>query len=623
MSKDISGSNRLAQEKSPYLLQHANNPVDWFPWGEEAFAKATSEDKPVFLSIGYATCHWCHVMAHESFEDEEVAELLNRSFVPIKVDREERPDIDTVYMKACHLVSGRGGWPLTVCLTPEKKPFFVATYIPKQARFPQNGLMDLLPKIATLWQDERPKVQQSAESIHQALTSTENDTSGPYPDESVLKRAADEFRQRFDQVHGGFGQPPKFPSPHNFLFLLRYYRRTRDPEILNMVTKSLRFMRSGGLFDHLGKGFHRYSTDKEWLLPHFEKMLYDQALLSLAYLETYETTNDQFFAETAREIFSYVLNDLRSPEGVFFSGEDADSEGVEGKFYLWTESEIREALTEEEAEIVLRAYGLKSEGNFLDEATRKLTGENILHRLGSSDEELAESMNLASAELRERLQAASEKLLAIRKSRVRPELDDKVLTDWNGLMIAGLAAGGRILDDAGYTRAAEQAADFLLTTMRTSQDQLLHRYKEGDAAIDGFLDDYAFLAWGLIELYRATAREDYLQSASKLVEVLLNHFWDHHRGGFFMTADDAERVLLRCREVFDGAIPSGNSAALNDLLALKAAHADGNYGRSAEAMLKGFSGLVTKHPSAFAAFLCGLDATLHGHLPESSGSGSV
>jgi hypothetical protein len=604
-------ANRLAQEKSPYLLQHAYNPVQWMPWGQEAWDRAQQEDKPVFLSIGYATCHWCHVMAHESFEDQEVANLINQAFIPIKVDREERPDIDAVYMKACQIVSGRGGWPLSIFLTPEKKPFLAATYIPKQSRPPQQGLLELIPVLQDLWQNQRERVLQAADSIAQALQQSEQDTRAELPAPRLLQQAAQEMQKSFDHMHGGFGQAPKFPAPHNLLFLLGRYERTQNQELLSMVEKTLQAMRQGGLFDHLGFGFHRYSTDKMWLLPHFEKMLYDQALLILAYLQAFQITKDDFYAETARQTLQYVQQDLQSPEGVFYSGEDADSEGVEGKFYLWSQEQIREALSPAEAELALRAFAVQEKGNFLEEATQEYTGQNILHRLSVSDSDLAAAQGLQPEELAQKIQKVRHKLLTARQQRVRPQLDDKVLTDWNGLMLAALASAGRILQDESYIQAANCTADFLLTHMLDSQGRLLHRYKDGQAGIPGFLDDYAFLIWGLLELYQSTAADSRLQQASRLSQVVQEHFQDQQQGGYYLNAEDSEYILYRPKEIFDGAIPSGNSAMLCNLLRLDSLYQAQEFQNQAQDLIQAFSGLVQKHPTGFTHFLSGLDMYLH------------
>ncbi|MCF8039990.1 MAG: thioredoxin domain-containing protein [Desulfohalobiaceae bacterium] len=607
MAQLNSAGNRLAEEKSPYLLQHAQNPVDWYPWGEEAFAKAGNEDKPVFLSIGYATCHWCHVMAHESFEDRQVAELINQTFVPVKVDREERPDIDAVYMKTCQILTGRGGWPLTLFLTPGKEPFFAATYIPKEGSFPQTGLLELIPKIPRIWMNEREKVTKGAREILGHLRRTGSGSQGGLPHRSILARAVDDLSQRFDRMHGGFGNAPKFPSPHNLLFLLSQKKGENDRRLLEMVESTLLSMRKGGVFDQLGFGFHRYSTDKEWLVPHFEKMLYDQAMLSLAYLEAFEATGNAFYADTADEVFSYVLRDLTSLEGVFFSGEDADSEGVEGKFYVWSTSEIRDILPEKEAEVVIKAYNLKDEGNFRDEATRQLTGRNILHQLSTDLLKTAGDLGLSFEDVQILLDQARRKLFAAREKRIRPLLDDKVLTDWNGLMIAALAFGGKTLEREDYSLAASRAADLLLEKMRDNEGNLLHRYKDGEAGIPGFLDDYAFLAWGLLNLAEATGNMRYLTAASELTRKMLLHFRDEEQGGLFLSADYAETVLVRTREFYDGAIPSGNSAALMNIVRLIRAGENTGLQQEMQGLVQAFSGLIQSQPTGFTYFLCGLD----------------
>jgi hypothetical protein len=598
MGRHTDQPNRLINEKSPYLLQHAYNPVDWYPWGEEAFDKAQRENKPVFLSVGYATCHWCHVMAHESFEDPEAADLINRNFVPVKVDREERPDVDTVYMKVCQMITGRGGWPLTVLLTADRKPFFAATYIPKQGRFPQTGLMELIPRMREVWTNQPEKVRQSAEEVLQHLQGADGDTRGSFPEPSLLDRAAEEYRSTFDSANGGFGSAPKFPAPHNLLFLLAHYRRTKEPKSLEMVESTLRAMRRGGVFDHLGYGFHRYSTDKEWLVPHFEKMLYDQAMLALAYLEAYRATGDSFYADTAEEVFAYAMRDLLTGENVFCSGEDADSEGVEGKFYVWREAEIRDLLSPEEAEAVIGIYNVRQEGNFRDEATGRQTGANILHRLSGDPVRTAETLGLDQEGLQDLLEGARGKLFAAREKRVRPLLDDKILTDWNGLMVAALAHGGRTLPDPVYTDAAEKAAAFLLETMRDKEGNLLHRYKEGEAGIP---------ALGLLELAETTGKDSYRREARDLTDRMLEHFWDRERGGLFFTADNAETVLVRPKDLFDGAIPSGNSAALNNMLRLLRAGEDGALEHVAREQVLAFSGTVENIPTGFSYFLCGLD----------------
>jgi uncharacterized protein YyaL (SSP411 family) len=598
--------NRLINEKSPYLLQHAYNPVDWYPWGEEAFEKAKELDRPIFLSIGYSTCHWCHVMEHESFEDREVAGLMNNTFVSIKVDREERPDIDMVYMTVSQLLTGRGGWPLTIIMTPDKKPFYAATFIPKNSRFGAVGMMDLIPRIGLLWESKREKIVQSADRITDIMGQDVTDRGGGELDGEILKQALDEMAESFDAEHGGFGTAPKFPSPHNLGFLLRYWKRTDDPGALGIVEKTLDEMRNGGVYDHLGGGFHRYSTDREWRIPHFEKMLYDQALLTIAYTETYLATGNEAYALTTRQTLEYLLRDMRDERGGFYSAEDADSEGEEGKFYVWTEDEVRNLLEEAEAEAFVAVYGIESGGNYLEEATGRHTGSNILYREGSL-KKTALKLGAGEDELRGVLETAKEKLFRHRQGRVHPHRDDKVLTDWNGLAIAALAKAGRALDEPRYTEAAEEAAAFILSEMRTEEGRLLHRYREGEAKVDAYTDDYAFVVWGLLELYESTFEPEYLKEAIALNEELIKHFWDTEYGGFFFTADDGERLFVRTKEFYDGAIPSGNSVAMSNLLRLGRITGDSKMEEHASEIARSASQSVEKRPSGFTALLSSLD----------------
>jgi len=425
--KETKYQNRLASEKSPYLLQHADNPVDWYPWNDEAFEKARQEDKPIFLSIGYSTCHWCHVMAHESFEDAQVAKLMNDTFVSIKVDREERPDIDGIYMTVCQMMTGSGGWPLTIIMTPEKKPFFAATYIPKETRFGLTGMLDLIPKIQDVWTNRKIEVIESSEKITSTIQQLSPGTPGEELNGHLLSSAYEALSARFDPEYGGFGSAPKFPIPHNLLFLLRYWKTTHDKKALQMAEQTMQAMRRGGIYDHVGFGFHRYSTDREWLVPHFEKMLYDQAMLVMAYTETFQATGKPEYEQTAREIIAYVLRDMTVPEGAFYSAEDADSEGKEGKFYVWTEDEIRQVLGDR-ANPVIELFNITKEGNFEEESYRRKTGQNILHLKVSLPEESASQW-----------ETDRQKLFAYREERFHPHKDDKILTDWNGLMIAALA----------------------------------------------------------------------------------------------------------------------------------------------------------------------------------------
>jgi len=588
--------NKLITEKSPYLLQHAQNPVNWYPWGNEAFDKAKSEDKPIFLSIGYSTCHWCHVMAHESFEDSSVAKLINETFVSIKVDREERPDIDKIYMSVCQLMTGSGGWPLTIVMTPDKKPFFAGTYFPKESRFGRIGIIDLIKRIDGLWKNERKQLLESSEKIIFALQDVNTESPGSSLTKSVLNKTYSQLSARFDKKNGGFGTAPKFPTPHNLLFLLRYWKRTGDENALAMVERTLKQMRMGGIYDHIGFGFHRYSTDSNWLVPHFEKMLYDQSLLTLAYLETYQATNKQEYANTAKEIMTYVLRDMTSPEGAFYSAEDADSEGEEGKFYVWSKKEIEEILGAEKAEEFSKLYNVTITGNFLDEATRVKTGKNILHlNLGSTN-----SSNFD-------LEPARKQIFETREKRIRPHKDDKVLTDWNGLMIAAFAKAGYILNKPKYIHSAKIAVNFILNQMKNSEGRLLHRYREGGADILGFLDDYAFLIWGLINLYEATFDTFYLKKAVELTEEQLELFWDNSIGAFFFTAEDAESLLTRQKETYDGAIPSGNSVSMLNLLRLAQLTGNDNYEKKADYIGRVFAENIRANPVAHSLMMVAVD----------------
>ena len=602
--------NRLIFEKSPYLLQHARNPVDWNPWGEEAFEKARKEDKPVFLSIGYSTCHWCHVMEHESFEDDEVAALMNKTFVCIKVDREERPDIDDVYMTVTQSLTGSGGWPMTVVMTPDKKPFFAGTYFPNSsANGGRPGMMELVPYLGNHWKNEREKLTAQAQQITDALAQSSQRKPGKELGEDTLKACFESFQSSFDKKRGGFGNAPKFPVPHNLTFLLRYWKRTGSAEALNMVEKTLQEMRLGGIYDQIGFGFHRYSTDKDWLLPHFEKMLYDQALLAIAYLETYQATGKKEYAQTAREIFTYILRDMTSPEGGFYSAEDADSEGEEGLFYVWKPEELRSILGKEEADFFIKAYTIEKGGNFRDQATRQKTGDSIPH-LKKSLSDLASQFNLSEKDLITKIEKIRKQLFTVREKRIHPFKDDKILTDWNGLMIAAMAKGGQILEDSKYTVAAQKAADFILTKLSTKNGRLLKRYRDGEAGLPAHIEDYAFVVWGLIDLYEATFTVHYLQEAIRLHNLMVKHFWDSKNGGLFMTADDGEKLLVRNKEIYDGAIPSGNSVACLNSVRLGRIMANTGYEKHAIDIMKAFSDQVSGYPKGHAQNLVALDFLL-------------
>ena len=475
--------NRLMHEKSPYLLQHATNPVDWYPWGAEAFLRAANEDKPVFLSIGYATCHWCHVMAHESFEDNSIAALLNRDFICIKVDREERPDIDSIYMSVCQMMTGQGGWPLTIIMTFEKKPFFAGTYFPRESRFGITGLIDLLPRITRLWHEKREDLFRSADQITAALHQEQDTMPAGTPKISLLNSGYEELAQRFDSEYGGFSRAPKFPTPHTLLFLLRFWKRTGNERALFMVEKTLREMQSGGIFDQIGGGFHRYSTDKQWHVPHFEKMLYDQALLVMAYTEAYLALKKHTFRRTAEEIITYTLRDLTSPEGAFYSAEDADSEGGEGQFYLWTSKEMENILGKDDAMYASRAFNVTPSGNY--HTLESGNAQNILF-LQPSMTESESSPGLLKISSQSRLDSIRARLFTARTHRSRPSRDDKILTDWNGLFIAALAQAARAFNNEGYLTAARRGMEFIQTHMRDSEGRLWHRYRDGEPGNSGF-----------------------------------------------------------------------------------------------------------------------------------------
>ncbi|GAB6281893.1 MAG: thioredoxin domain-containing protein [Ignavibacterium sp.] len=558
--------NNLINEKSPYLLQHAYNPVDWYPWCDEAFEKAAKENKPIFLSIGYSTCHWCHVMEKESFEDEEVAELMNDTFISIKVDREERPDIDNLYMTVCQILTGNGGWPLTILMTPDKKPFFAGTYIPKYSAYGRNGLIELTKTVKEIWNNSQEDVLNSAEKISSTLLqSFKTDFNLKISDE-ILDIAFNQLKEKFDNEYGGFGNAPKFPTAHYFTFLLRYYYDTNNEFALNMVTKTLNEISKGGIFDHIGFGFHRYSTDKKWLVPHFEKMLYDQALLAIAFSETYQVTKNDYNKEKVYQIFNYVKRNLTSDEGAFYSAEDADSEGEEGKFYLWTIEEVQKIL-KEDSDLIIEIFNLKPEGNFLSEVKKDIDGKNIFY-LTKSLEEIANEKLIPYNELKLKVNTSIEKLYNARERRIHPNKDDKILTDWNALMIAAYAKAYQTFGEEEFLNSAEKGMDFILNNLKTKEGFLFHRYRNNEVSINGFLDDYAFLIYALIELYEASFKIEYLEQALRLNEILIEHFWDEKFGGFYFTSDFSEELLVRQKEIYDGAIPSGNSITMLNLLKL-------------------------------------------------------
>ena len=585
--------NRLAKESSPYLLQHKNNPVDWYPWGDEAFQKALELNRPIFLSIGYSTCHWCHVMEEESFEDEQVAQLLNDNFISIKVDREERPEIDHLYMTVCQVMTGKGGWPLTIIMTPDKYPFFAGTYFPKKGRMGRPGMIELLPAISDAWVNKKDELIQSANQIKKYLIDSNNKELGDQLNQTILTNTNSQFINRYDKTHGGFGTKPKFPSPHNLIYLLRYHNMSGDKTSLLMVEKTLQEMRLGGIFDHVGFGFHRYSTDTEWILPHFEKMLYDQAMLTLAYTEAYQITNNQLYKDTAEEILYYVQRNMTDKRGGFYSAEDADSEGEEGLFYLWTIDEIKNILSNVESELLINTYGLNKEGNYDDEATGNRTEKNILY--------LKEPIN--NIELKNRLNQIIKKLYQARKKRIHPLKDDKILTDWNGLMIAAYAKAGDVFNSDDYIQQAEKSAQFILKNLTDNNGRLLKRYRNGNAGVDAHLDDYAFFIWGLLELYEATFNVTYLAEAIQLSNIMVDEFWDVTNGGFFLGGENSEKLIVRAKTGYDGAMPSGNSVAAMNCSKLNRITGETKWAEISDKIFITFSNEIQQTPSGYASMV--------------------
>ncbi len=586
--------NRLANERSPYLQQHANNPVDWYPWGPEAFEKARREEKPIFLSIGYSTCHWCHVMERESFENGKTAELLNRDFVAIKVDREERPDIDRIYMSYVQAATGSGGWPMSVWLTPDLQPFIGGTYYPPENKYGRAGFPLMLERIAKAWREERERIVESSASVVEQLREQADLGQAGLPEEPALERGFLHFRRTYDSRLGGFGGAPKFPRPVVLNFLLRYYARTKNEEALEMVVETLRAMAKGGMHDQLGGGFHRYSVDEYWFVPHFEKMLYDQAQLAISYLEAFQITHDDWFANVARRTLDYVLRDMTNAEGGFYSAEDADStidpahphEKGEGAFYVWTLEEIEGITGKTAARHLAYRYGVEEHGNVRNDPHAEFTGKNILFEAHS----IEEAEHHFEADVKHEMEEACAKLLAERGERVRPHLDDKVLTAWNGLMISAFAKAGDVLGEQKYADAAQRAKDFVLKEMYRD-GMLLRRYHSGDAAIPGFLDDYAFFVQALIDMGE-------IALATELTEKQCALFEDAGRGGFFSTALGDATLILRMKEDYDGAEPSGNSVAAMNLLRLARITGREDFEKAGTAALNAFASRINQAPYA-------------------------
>ena len=601
-------ANRLVNEKSPYLLQHAYNPVDWYPWGEEAFKKSKELDRPIFLSIGYSTCHWCHVMERESFENEEIAKTLNEEFICVKVDREERPDVDEVYMTAVMATTGSGGWPLSAFLTAEGKPFLLGTYFPPEDKFGRPGFKSLLGRILTAWKDDRKKITEAADYIFSLIDSTD---SGPEPGERPWTRRQldsgySEIVSNFDDRHGGFGGPPrwspKFPRTSNLDFLMMYHVMTGETRALDVVKKTLDHMGRGGIYDHLGEGFHRYAVDREWAVPHFEKMLYDNSLIPRTYFHYYRLTGDVWFLEVAKSSLSYLLGCMQHGDGGFYSAEDADSEGEEGKFYVFNRAETLEHLGKDAGEIFASRYGITTQGNF------EHTGKTVLY-LAMTVEEVAKKHGKSVDEIRASLAASKKKLLEIRNKRIPPLKDDKILTDWNGLALSAFAVAHQVTGESVYLDAAKRAFAFLSKNMMKAES-LIHRYRLGEARFMAYLEGYAFMTDGLLDLYEATLDRTYLREARRLGRLMVEKFWDAKNGAFFQAGPEHEKLIIQTKEFYDGAIPSGNSVAALDLVRLAAYTGDEVIVKHAETMArvaaKNLNAGPSRYPQMLVAASCAL-----------------
>ena len=610
--------NRLAKEKSPYLLQHAYNPVDWFPWSKEAFEKAKNENKPIFLSIGYSTCHWCHVMERESFENTEIAQILNDHFISIKVDREERPDVDKVYMTAVQLLGQGGGWPLSVWLTPELKPFFGGTYFPPTTRYGRVGFVELLNRLQTVWKQQQENVFQSAKEIAEHLQNyaASGETSKEALNEHPLKLAAEQFKQSYDKQFGGFGGAPKFPRPVTLHFLLRYAKRYQEKETQNMMFHTLLAMAQGGIYDQIGGGFSRYSVDEKWLVPHFEKMLYDNAQLINGYLDAYQLTDDaelkKSFAFVIHDTITYLVRDMLSPEGAFYSAEDADSEGREGAFYVWSPEQIQEVLNGQETNLAISFLGITKEGNFEDHSApgKNPPSQNVLSQTLYL-KEVAQKMGISNVEAEALWKTVRQKLFLQREKRPRPHRDDKILTSWNGLAISALARAGAILQEPKYTELAVRSARFFFTQQYNKITRHLnHSFREGSSDQKGLLDDYAFLLQGVIDLYQTTLEKEWLDCAKTLAEIILERFEDKELGGFFMTDGKDDSLLIRLKEDYDGAEPSGNSVTILALIKLGRLLQRKDFLQAAEKTLRFFWSRLMRIPEAVPNFASALEAWL-------------
>ncbi len=602
-------SNQLKHESSPYLLQHKDNPVQWQAWSDEAFELAKTLDKPIFLSIGYATCHWCHVMEHESFEDTDVAKLMNDAFINIKVDREERPDIDHLYMTVCQLLTGAGGWPLTVIMTPDKRPFFAGTYFPKNSYPNRPGMLELIPALDEAWKTDRNKLLTSTQQIMAHLIQQNQPATPAALDPDIGSKAFKALTSTFDPKHGGFSAAPKFPTPHQLLFLLRYYQRTQTIEALNMATLTLDKLMQGGIYDHVGFGFHRYSTDETWQVPHFEKMLYDQAQLLQAYSLAYQLTQNPAYARVIDDIITYLNRDLRSDTGAYFCAEDADSEGEEGTFYVWSYTELLTHISEADRTFLCDVYDLNDEGNFHDEATQQKTGTNIFHQSASTSN-LAKRLNLSEAELHKKRRDILARLQTVRSKRVRPGLDDKILSDWNGLAIAGLADAYQATGKNSYLEAAKNSASMIQTYLQPTPTTLLHRYRNGNAGIQATALDYHYFIYGLLRLYAVTHNPDYLQHAYGLQQHADSLFWDNKNPGYFLSTDN--ELLIKQQDSYDGALPAANAVAYHNLRFLSVALHNPTYHTRAQHLIEHKAADLNQYPKGYTFWLQSLELHLLG-----------
>ena len=600
-------SNRLINEKSPYLLQHAHNPVNWWPWCAEAFDQARRLDKPLFVSIGYSTCHWCHVMEQESFQDLQAASVLNQAFICVKVDREERPDVDAVFMAACQVLGGNCGWPLTIVMTPDKRPFFAATYLPRTNTFGRPGLIEISRKIASLWQDQRQMVNNTADQVARVLASSFSfaGISGKLqPD--ILEQAGKFLEESYDADRGGFNGAPKFPMPHRLIFLMRRAARTGNRKWMQMATATLGAMRRGGIWDHVGYGFHRYSTDANWIVPHFEKMLYDQALLAMAYLEAFQITGDQEWAGTAREIFTYLADKLSHRQAGFFAAQDADTQGEEGRFYLWDLDQFLSVADDSQPIAWQDIFNLRREGNINQQASGGSNGLNVLY-LSRTWKQWASSIQMEEKQLTEKWEVLRGRLYLEREKRTAPLTDDKILTDWNGLVIAALAMAARILGIRQYLAEAVNTVDFIFEKLVTGDGLLKHSFCKNHAADYGLASDYAYFIAGLLELYRTTLDAEYLEKVLDLQAKMDDLFYDSEQGGYYLAPRDSNELPVLPKDLYDGAMPSVNSVALNNLVVLERLTGDPGFRQKSNALTQAFGGEVQRQPVSFTHFLNGLE----------------